>query len=92
MYFDIVMIMKTIITITSKGQTTLPAAVRRKLGLAKTGGTLHLSFNEQRGEAVITKPMGIEELSNHITSFIKPGTKPVLNVDDYYQKHRKGIV
>lgn len=84
--------MKTTITITSKGQTTLPVDVRRKLGLAKTGGTLHLDFNEQKAEAILTKPMGIEELSERITSYIKPGTKPVLNVDDYYQKHRKNII
>jgi bifunctional DNA-binding transcriptional regulator/antitoxin component of YhaV-PrlF toxin-antitoxin module len=86
------MSMKTTITITSKGQTTLPVAMRRKLGLAKTGGTLHLDFNERRGEAIITKPMNIEELSKRVTSYIKPGTKPVLNVDDYYQKHRKTTI
>lgn len=86
------MSMKATITITSKGQTTLPVAIRRKLGLAKTGGTLHINFNEQKSEAIITKPLGVEELSKHISGYIKPGTKPVLDVDSYYQKHRKTAV
>jgi len=83
------MSMKTTITITSKGQTTLPVAMRRKLGLAKTGGTLLINFNERKSEAIISKPLGIEELSERISGYIKPGTKPVLDVDSYYQKYRK---
>ncbi len=80
--------MKTTLTITSKGQTTLPVALRRKLGLAKTGGLLHVDFDENKGEAVISKSMNVEELGERISSYIKPGTRPVLDVDDYYQKHR----
>jgi len=81
--------MKTTITITSKGQTTLPVALRRKLGLAESGGILYIDLDEQKGQAVITKPMSIEELSQRVSRHIKPGTKPVRNVDAYYQKHRK---
>lgn len=81
--------MRNTLTITSKGQTTLPAAIRKKLGISKDGGVLNISFNERKGEIVITKPMGIEELSDRISKNIKPHTKPVLNVDEYYQAHRK---
>jgi bifunctional DNA-binding transcriptional regulator/antitoxin component of YhaV-PrlF toxin-antitoxin module len=88
MQFDIVMIMKTTLTITSKGQTTLPATIRKKLGIPQSGGTLHIAFDEHKGEAVITKPLGIEDLSRQISRHIKPGTKPLLSVDNYYQKHR----
>jgi|HubBroStandDraft_4_1064222.scaffolds.fasta_scaffold711470_2 bifunctional DNA-binding transcriptional regulator/antitoxin component of YhaV-PrlF toxin-antitoxin module len=81
--------MKNILTITSKGQTTLPVTMRKKLGITKSGGILHVTFNEQRGEVVITKPLSIEELSNRVSRNIKPGVKPVTNVDDYYQTHRR---
>jgi bifunctional DNA-binding transcriptional regulator/antitoxin component of YhaV-PrlF toxin-antitoxin module len=83
------LIMKKTLNITINGQTTLPVAMRKKLGLAKNGGVLHVDFDEQRGEAIITKPLSIEELSKLVSQNIKPDTEPVLNADDYYQKHRK---
>ena len=81
--------MKNTITVTRKGQTTLPAVVRRKLGLGQAGGILKITFDEQRYELTISKPMSIEELSERTSRHIKPGTKPLLNIDSYYQKHRK---
>lgn len=88
MKFDKVMSMNKTITITSKGQTTIPAAIRRKLGLAQAGGVLQMSFNESRRELTITKPLGIDELSQHISSYIQPDTTPVTDVSDYYQRNR----
>jgi bifunctional DNA-binding transcriptional regulator/antitoxin component of YhaV-PrlF toxin-antitoxin module len=80
--------MKESITITSKGQTTLPVAIRRKLGIGKAGGTLKISFNERDGKVTITKPVSVAELGERVSRHIKPGTKPVENVDEYYQKKR----
>ena len=80
--------MNKTITITSKGQTTIPAAVRRKLGLAQTGGVLQMNFNELTRELTITKPLGIDELSQHISSYIQPGTIPVTDVSGYYRRNR----
>ena len=81
--------MKTTLTITSKGQTTLPVALRIKLGIPKCGGVLYVDLDEQKGEAVITRPMSIEALSERTSQYIKPGTKPVLDVDTFYQEQRK---
>lgn len=81
--------MKNTITITSKGQTTIPAPMRRKLGLDKSGGVLQVSFNERKGELIISKPVSVTELSTQISRHIKPGTKPVTNVGEYYQANRK---
>lgn len=89
MSFAIVMNMNKIVTITSKGQTTLPAQMRRKLGIDKSGGILQISFNERRGELIIKKPVSIAELSSSVSRHIKPGTKPIKNVDEYYQTHRR---
>lgn len=84
------MSMKNIITITSKGQTTIPASYRRKLGVGANGGTLDIRFDETKGELVIAKPLSIDELSKKLSSYLKPGTKPLTDVDAYYQKHREG--
>jgi bifunctional DNA-binding transcriptional regulator/antitoxin component of YhaV-PrlF toxin-antitoxin module len=81
--------MRNTITITSKGQTTLPAPMRRKLGLDKNGGILQVSFNERKGELIISKPVSVAELSSQISQHIKPGTKPLTDADDYYQANRK---
>jgi len=82
--------MKNIITITSKGQATIPASYRRKLGIGADGGTLDIRFDESRGELVIAKPPNIDELSEKLSSYINPGTKPLVNADAYYQKNRVG--
>ena len=86
-----IMSMKNTITITSKGQTTLPAEVRRKLGVDRSGGELRIDFNESKGELVISKPISIGDLSERLSRHIKSGTKAVLNVDEYYQTHRERI-
>ena len=82
--------MKNTITITSKGQTTIPASYRRKLGLGASGGTLDIRFDESKGELVVAKPLSIDELSNKLSSYIRLETEPLLDVDAYYQKNRKG--
>lgn len=83
--------MKNTITITSKGQATIPASFRRKLGVGSSGGVLDVRFDESRGELVITKPLSVDELSKKLSTYIKPGTKPLVDVDAYYQKNRRDL-
>jgi bifunctional DNA-binding transcriptional regulator/antitoxin component of YhaV-PrlF toxin-antitoxin module len=83
--------MNNTITITSKGQTTLPVAIRRQLGLDRSGGILRINFDERKSELVISKPTSITELSKRASAHIKPGTKPVHTVDEYYQTNRKEV-
>ncbi|HWZ65720.1 MAG TPA: AbrB/MazE/SpoVT family DNA-binding domain-containing protein [Patescibacteria group bacterium] len=80
--------MQTMITLSSKGQLTLPVEVRRKLRI-QTGDKLLLKLDQAAQTATLAKPVGIEELSTRLTSYIKPGAKPVTDVDEYYQKHRR---
>ena len=89
MNFVIVITMKTTLTVTSKGQTTIPAPIRHKLGLNKAGGVLQMSFNEDKDELVISKSVNIDELSNKISGYIKPGTKPLVDADAFYQANRQ---
>lgn len=81
--------MKDTITITSKGQATIPAIYRRKLGVGANGGTLDIRFDESKGQLVIARPVSIDELSAKMSSYIQPTTRPLLDVDDFYQKNRE---
>lgn len=77
------------LTVTSKGQTTIPASIRHKLGLNKSGGVLQMSFNDDKDELIISKTLSIDELSDKLTAYIKPGTVPLADVDAFYQTNRK---
>ncbi|MFD3593541.1 AbrB/MazE/SpoVT family DNA-binding domain-containing protein [Nocardia sp. NPDC058640] len=76
------------ITVTSKGQTTLPVAMRRRLGLADTGGTLHAHLDEETGHLVLSRPPSLREINKRFSRYIKSGTPPLQNVDEYYQSER----
>lgn len=78
--------MKTV-TITSQGQITIPASVRREIGV-KGGDKLSLSYNSFTRKLELEKPQSLDEIADRLTSLIKPGTKPVTNASKYYQKHR----
>lgn len=80
--------MKKAITMSSKGQITLPAEVRKFLDF-KQGDELSYDINAKAKSVEIRKVLSIDELSAKLSKYIKPGTKPLLNVDEYYQKHRK---
>ena len=88
MRYATVMNMNDVITITSKGQTTLPVALRKRLGINSDGGVLRIRFNERRGEIIISKPVTIAEVSERVSRNIKSDTVPVRNVDEYYQNNR----
>lgn len=75
--------MKTYITVTSKGQVTLPAAIRRQLGVGK-GSVLEVDFSEASKRLVVTKPVSFAELRQRSARYFKSGTKPILDVDAFY--------
>lgn len=83
------MAMSIPITITSQGQATIPVAMRRKLGLAESGGVLLADFDERKKELVLSKPIDVVELSKRTSRHIKPGTVPILDVNEYYQAQRE---
>ena len=80
--------MRTFMTMSTKGQFTLPAHIRKAMNI-KNGDILDLTYHVKSRSIELKKPMSIEEISAKLTSYIKPGTKPLHDVDDYYQKHRK---
>ncbi len=78
--------MKTV-TITSQGQITIPAEVRKQLGLHNSD-KLSVSVNPETREISLRKPMTIDEITEYAMRRIDPNAKPVTNVDAYYQKYR----
>jgi len=50
------------ITMTSKGTFTLPAKVRKELGLTKAGDKLLLTFHQKNGEVTLKKPADLRTI------------------------------
>ena len=59
-------------TVTSKGQVTVPSAVRRELGLRDGDG---LEFSVSRGRAVIRPVKARRSASGILRRFLPPGWK-----------------
>lgn len=78
--------MKATVTMSSKGQLTLPASVRAVLGLQQ-GDRLELSVDETNGLITIAPVIDIEELSARVSGYAMKRS-PVTDVDDYYQQNR----
>ena len=71
-------------TISSQGQIALPKKVRQLLGLA-AGSRLTYDVHPENGTITLKKQAGIDEISTHLNSLIKPGTPPLTNPSDFYQ-------
>ena len=56
---------------TSKGQFTLPAAVRKALALNATGDTLQLEFDATDRTIYLTKPVTLAELQQFVQAKTK---------------------
>ena len=69
---------------TSKGQFTLPAGVRRAMALHKQGDKLVLDFSPASQQVVLSKPVSFEDIQAKAKTYINPGTKPLANVDALY--------
>lgn len=74
------------ITMTSKGQFTMPAQVRNSLGVNQEFNKLILTYYPASGQAKIQRPVSFDEISSLSKGFIKKGIKPLENPRDFYQK------
>ncbi len=69
---------------TSKGQFTLPANVRKALALQHKGDKLTLDFKPGSKEVVLSKPRSLADIQAKAKQYIKPGTIPLTDVDAFY--------
>jgi len=70
---------------TSKGQFTLPAYVRKSMDLRKRGDKLMLDFSPNKQQATLSKPVSIDAIQARAKTYIKPGTVPLRDVDAFYE-------
>ncbi|MEZ5086053.1 MAG: AbrB/MazE/SpoVT family DNA-binding domain-containing protein [Tessaracoccus sp.] len=77
--------MSVTVRLSSKGQLTLPLAVRKELQLSQ-GDLLELEVHD--GRVVLSPIGGLDDLTAQVTSWITPGTPPVTDVSGYYEEHR----
>lgn len=76
-------------TITSKGQTTIPIEMRRQLGIGPKGGKLDISIDEANDRLIISRPPTIEEVRALTKKFMKPGIKPLKDVNGWLAKNHR---
>lgn len=79
--------MKTI-TMTAKGQVTLPVEAQRLLGL-KPSDKLAVTVDQTSRRITLERPMTLDEFTTLATSVPRKKTKPVTGVSNYYAKHRE---
>lgn len=77
----------TMITLTSKGQVTLPAEARRMLGL-KESDKLTVVVDSNSRSITLSKPMTVDELASMAHALPRKRVRPVTDVSAYYQQHR----
>ncbi len=76
------------ITISSKGQVTIPAEIRRRLGIKKSD-QLTVSYDFDNQEIILSKQMDFDDVTEFAMSKIDLSAKPVKDVSEYYNKHRQ---
>lgn len=70
-------------TVTSKGTVTLPAELRRNLGI-KPGDNVEIFLDESGQRLVIHKRMSLSELRVANQSHLPQGHKPVTDAGEYW--------
>lgn len=76
--------MSATVIVSPKGQVTLPARVRRALGIHE-GDALRI---EVQGDAITLERVEDLHALSVIASGYARGAEPVMDVDAYYQEHR----
>lgn len=80
------------VTVTSQGQITIPAKIRKAWGIDKST-KLRVSFDENSRRMTIEKPMGLDELrqmARKLTAEIPEGVKSLdgSEIHEFYAESR----
>lgn len=80
--------MKTELTITRKGQTTIPVEVRKKLGIGSQGGSLLMEYDDVKQALIIKGAPNLRDIAKKFNKYVKPGTIPLENVSEWIAQNR----
>lgn len=87
--FGTLLTMNYNVTITSKGQLTLPAKVRRALGIDENHHTLSLRFDGQSETVILEKPVSFAEIRGYVQKHAKNKDDVEMeNINERYEKYR----
>lgn len=76
-------------TLSSKGQVVIPAAMREAMGL-KAGDRLSASLDDDGATITIRRVPTLDEVVEVATALAKrAGVEPLTSVDEYYQTNRE---
>lgn len=81
--------MRAIVTLSSKGQLVIPAAMRDAMGL-KAGDRVH-ALLENDGTTITLRRFPTREEVDDIARAVveRAGVPPLMDVDEYYQTNRE---
>ncbi len=75
------------ITVTTKGTFTLPAHIRKDMGVNVKGDRLAIHFDKAKSQVIIKKTTSFEDIQKLTEPYIK-GKKPLLNPSEFYHQNR----
>ncbi len=81
--------MKTTLTVTRKGQTTIPVELRRRLGISSQGGALVVEYDEASQTLIMKAVPDLRDIAKRFGKYIKPGTEPLINVSEWMIQNRR---
>ncbi len=79
------------ITMTSKGQFTMPVEVRELFSLGNVNNKLKLVLNTETKTIKIEKPITVEEVQRRARQRLKPGIEPLLDARAFYDTRKPRI-
>lgn len=80
--------MKTTITMTSKGQFTLPAEVRKELNLKSNGDELQLEFDSTDRTVRLSKPITFSEVQRFVQANSDKTSRLPTDIHKWYEDER----
>lgn len=81
--------MKNTIAVTTKGTFTMPAKVRKSMGVNQRGDKLLYTYDEKEKIMTIKKPtVDFRQLQKKMQVLVDPSTPVVTDVDSYYKENR----
>lgn len=79
----------TTVTITSQGQITIPAAVRKAWGL-RGSEKLHVTYDAEQSTLTLEKPLTVDEATRRLRQLSRGQKKvpPLTDIHEFYERER----